>query len=49
MMTNKTGRNPDRVIANLKNRKGTNQGYPTGILDHLGDTRSEPWKDPRPE
>jgi hypothetical protein len=48
-MTNKTGSNPDRVVARLKNRKRTNQGNPTGILDHLRDTRSVPWRDPRPE
>jgi hypothetical protein len=34
-MTNRTGSNPDRVVASLKNRKRTNKGYPTGILDHL--------------
>ena len=35
MMTNKTGSNPDRVAASLKNRKRKNQGYTTSILDHL--------------
>jgi hypothetical protein len=49
MMTNKIGSNPDRVIASLKNRKRTNKRYPTGILDHLHDTRSVPRRDPRPE
>jgi hypothetical protein len=49
MMTNKTRSNPDRVVASLKNKKRTNQGYPTGILDHLRDTRSVPWRDPRRE
>ena len=49
MMTNKTRSNPDWVVVSLKNRKQTNQGYPTGILDHLRDTRSVPWRDPRPE
>jgi hypothetical protein len=49
MMTDKTGSNPDRVVASLKNRKRTNQGYATGILDHLWDTRSVPWRDPRLE
>jgi hypothetical protein len=34
--------NSDRVVANLKNRKWTNQGYPTGILNYLRDTRSVP-------
>jgi hypothetical protein len=49
MMTNKTGSNPNRVIGNLINRKQTDQGYPTGILDHLRNTRSVPWRDSRPE
>jgi hypothetical protein len=49
MMTNKMGSNPDMVFANLKNRKLTNQGNPTGILDHLRDTKTVPRRDPRPE
>jgi hypothetical protein len=49
MMSNKTRSNPDRVVASLKNRKRTNKGYTTGILDHLCDTRSMPRWDPRPE
>jgi hypothetical protein len=48
-MTNKRGSNPDMVVASLKNRKGTNQGYPNGKLDHLRDNRSLPWRDTRPE
>jgi hypothetical protein len=42
MMTDKAGSNPDRVFASLKNRKRTNQGYPTGIFDHLCNTGSVP-------
>jgi hypothetical protein len=49
IMINKMGNNPDRVVVSLKNRKQTNQGYPTGILNDLRDTRSVPWRDPRPE
>jgi hypothetical protein len=49
MMTNETGSNPDRVVVSLKNRKRTNKGYPTGILDDLCDTRFVPRRDPRPE
>jgi hypothetical protein len=49
MMTNKTGSNPDRVVASLKNIKQTKQGYPTSILDHPCDTRSVPWRDPKPK
>jgi hypothetical protein len=26
-----------------------NWGYPTGVFDHLRDTRSVPWRDPRPQ
>jgi hypothetical protein len=40
MMTDKTRSNPNRVVTSLKNAKQTNQGYPTGMLDYLRNTRS---------
>jgi hypothetical protein len=49
MMADKTGSNPDRVVASLKNGKQTSQGYPTGMLDHLHKTKSVAWRDLSPE